>query len=159
MLDTTPNKQWDFLPELTVDMKSHISSFANFIFYLWVIWTVFWLCSIILFFFRWHTSQNMIIMRSPVLSTLASFGAEIAYSFNTIKLSVTSEERFPCFLDLNYVFTFLPLYFIPFVLRFARYIFTMLQLKKWQEGKIKDIKKNIWNCKFLSLLQNQSQHG
>lgn len=124
-------------------MESGISSVSVLAFYLWIVWTVFWCCSMVVFFFRWRTGQNMIIMRSPVLSTLASFGAEIAYSFHTIKMRFTA-ERFPCFLDLNYVFTFLPLYFVPFVLRFARYLFTMVQLNRWKKGKVRDIKSNIW---------------
>ncbi|OHT11450.1 regulator of G protein [Tritrichomonas foetus] len=131
--------QWDFLPpnSKVIDVQE-IGPFAYFIFYLWAVWSFVWLAGSILFIIRLSTGDTNIRMRSPTLVLLSAFGAEMAFSCTAWDIAVT-RSRFPCCLDLYYILLFLPLYFVPFVLRFAKYIFTMIQLEKWQKGLIKDV--------------------
>ena len=135
--------QWDFLPpnSKVIDV-SEIGNFSYFVVYLWAVWSFVWLAGSILFIIRLSTGNTDIRMRSPWLVLLSAFGAEMAFSCTAWDIAVT-RARFPCCLDLYYILIFLPLYFIPFVLRFAKYIFTMLQIERWKAGQIKDIHHHI----------------
>lgn len=117
--------QWDFIPpnSKTID-TNELDPFSLFIFYLWAVWSLLWLVGSIVFIIRLRTGDTNIRVRSPVLSLLSAFGAEIAFSCTSWDIAV-SRKHFPCCLDLYYILIFLPLYFVPFVLRFAKYILTM----------------------------------
>lgn len=134
-------KQWDFLiPGKSIFDFDEIEAFPYFIFYLWAVWSVLWFAGLILLFFR--RNETNVHMRSPTLVILSSFGAEMAFSCTAWDIAIT-RARFPCFLDLWYILMFLPLYFVPFVLRFIKYFFTMFLLDRWQRGKISDFKDSI----------------
>jgi hypothetical protein len=122
--------QWDFLaPDGIVVDFSNTASVPYFIFYLWGVWTAFWLAGLIVFIVRLRTDDSNIKMRSPTLVVLSAFGAELCFSCTAWDIAVT-RARFPCFLDLYYILLGLPLYFVPFILRFVRYIVTMSKLEK-----------------------------
>jgi hypothetical protein len=120
--------QWDFLPPDVDSIDfTQTPSIPYFIFYLWGVWSLFWLGGLIVFLLRLRTDDSNIRMRSPILVILSAFGAEFCFSCTAWEIAVTS-PRFPCFLNLYYTFLGLPLYFVPFILRFLRYIVTMSKL-------------------------------
>lgn len=117
--------QWDFLPpNAKVIDTNELDPFSIFIFYLWGVWSFLWLVGSIVFIIRLRTGDTNIRVRSPTLSLLSAFGAEFAFSCTSWDIAV-SRKHFPCCLDLYYILIFLPLYFFPFVLRFAKYLFAM----------------------------------
>jgi NTP pyrophosphatase (non-canonical NTP hydrolase) len=136
--------QWDFLaPDGSTIDFSETSSVPYFIFYLWGVWTAFWLAGLIVFGVRLRTSDSNIKMRSPTLVVLSAFGAELCFSCTAWAIAVT-RPRFPCFLDLYYVLLGLPLYFVPFLLRFVRYIVTMSKLLKIERSADKLRDSDFW---------------
>lgn len=121
--------QWDFFPpNAKIVDTNRLRSYSIFIFYLWSVWSVLWLVGSILYIIRLKTGDTNIKMRSPILALLSAFGAEMAFSCTAWDIAVT-RDHFPCCLDLYYILIFLPLYFIPFVLRFAKYLLTMHRLE------------------------------
>lgn len=117
--------QWDFLPPNAKTINTdELDPFSLFIFYLWGVWSFVWLAGSIVFIIRLRTGDTNIRVRSPTLCLLSAFGAEIAFSCTSWDIAV-SRKHFPCCLDLYYILIFLPLYFVPFVLRFAKYLLTM----------------------------------
>ncbi|KAH0788355.1 regulator of G protein [Histomonas meleagridis] len=133
--------QWDFFPGNNSIGESIflMPPISLFFFYVWVAWSIMWLAGLILYCFRWHTGDTMILMRSPVLSLLSAIGSEICLTCFIWKLALTP-ECFPCFLDLFYILIFLPLYIVPFILRFIRYFYTMIQLEKWKNHEISEVR-------------------
>jgi hypothetical protein len=129
--------QWDFLaPDGSTIDFSQTSSVPYFIFYLWGVWSAFWLAGLIVFIIRLRTDDSNIKMRSPMLVVLSAFGAELCFSCTAWAIAVT-RQRFPCFLDLYYILLGLPLYFVPFILRFLRYIITMSKLVHIEQSEDK----------------------
>jgi hypothetical protein len=127
--------QWDFLPpDVPLIDFPQISSIPMFIFSLWVVWTIFWLAGIILFLVRLYQGDGNIKMRSPTLIILSAIGAEMAFSCTAWDVALT-RARYPCFLDFYYIIAFLPLYFLPFVLRFLRYLIVMRRSTQWEKQK------------------------
>jgi hypothetical protein len=149
--------QWDFLPpDMPLIDFPQIAPIPMFIFYLWGVWSVFWLAGLILFAFRLFQGDTNIKMRSPTLVILSSFGAEMAFSCTAWDVALT-RARYPCFLDFYYLLAFLPLYFLPFVLRFVRYLLTMRRLTQWEHEERKVALRadsEFWLCEssYVSIL-------
>ena len=134
--------QWNFIPPyINLLDWSKIDMMPLFYLYFYVTWSIVWLIGMIIFFYRINETQ--VQMRSPILVTLSSIGAQLTLTCTTLDTLLT-HEHYPCFLDLWYILSFFPLYFIPFVLRFMRYFITMKKLEDWQKGKIKDPRSSIW---------------
>jgi hypothetical protein len=153
----TGANQWDFLcPDSPTINFSTTPSVPYFIFYLWGVWTVFWVVGLIVFIVRLRTDDSNIKMRSPTLVVLSAFGAELCFSCTAWEYAVT-QKHFPCFLDLYYILLGLPLYFVPFVLRFLRYIITMSKLVSVEQsadksGTLRDTDFWLRETSYVSIL-------
>jgi len=134
--------QWNFLPPgVSLFDFEGIEMMPLFFVYLFIVWSIVWLIGMILFICRINETQ--VQMRSPTLVILSSIGAELALLCTTLDIYLT-HEYYPCFLDLWYILSFFPLYFIPFVLRFIRYFITMKKLSDWQHNPQNDPRSSIW---------------
>ena len=131
--------QWDFNLN-GIELKS-LDPESYFIFFLWIVWIIVSMIGLVVFIYR--RNDLNIKQRSPTLVISSTVGAAISFTCTVFSIA-TKQEGFPCFLDLWYILIFLPLYIFPFVLRFGRYYGTMILLKRWQEGKIANLKSSIW---------------
>jgi len=138
----TSDSQWNFIqPDVNIGSFESIGIVPVFYLYVFIAWSIVWFIGIIFFIIRRKNIQ--ISIRSPTLVIISAIGAEITLLCNAAEIYLT-HKNYPCFLDLWYILSFFPLYFVPFVLRFLRYFITMIQIDLWKKGRIPDPQASVW---------------
>lgn len=138
---TISEDQWAFIPaDEPVDLLRYLPVGVQFYFYIFVIWSVCWFACIIWYCVRIQSSSIQI--RSPILTLLSSFGAEITLCYNLL-LTVFTNKHFPYFILMWCQLIFFQLMYIPCFLKYMRYYYSMYQMEKWKDGLVADPKSSV----------------